>query len=163
MMATEPTTPPGAATQQESAATTKPAYAPTPTDPALAQARWRLLRNGVVGATLAAAVVLAMVVFLVARPDWWRGYAAATVCTVLAAGASLVPLWVGVRGTAPQLVQMFMIATASRAAVAVGLSALAVGVGHYPTIPTFALLLPYYLALLAAETSCLARGLKLRA
>jgi hypothetical protein len=117
----------------------------------------------VVGATVAASVVLALVMFLVARPDWWRGYAAATVCTVLAASASLVPLWFGVRGTALQLLQMFMIATASRAAVAVGLSALAVGVGHYPTVPTFALLLPYYLALLAAETGGLTRGLKLKA
>jgi hypothetical protein len=149
MMATEPTAPPAAA----------PAAA---ADPALVQARWRLLRNGVAGATLAAAVVLASVVFLVARPDWWRGYAAATVATMLAAAASLVPLSVGVRGNAAQLVRMFMAATGTRAAVAIGLCALAVGVGRYPAIPTFALLIPYYLALLAAESACLARGLKLR-
>jgi hypothetical protein len=153
-MATDPTTPPSA---------DRPTTPPTPTEPALAQARWRLLRNGVGGATAAAAVFLAAVVFLAARPDWWRGYAAATVATVIAAAASLVPLWIGVRGSAAQLVQMFMLATGARAAVAMGLSALAVGVGHYPAIPTFALLLPYYLALLAAETACLTRGLKLRA
>ena len=150
MMATEPTTtPPAAAT-------------PQPVDPALAQARWRLLRNGVVGATIGAAAVLAAVMFLVARPDWWRGYAAATVATVLAAAASLVPLWAGVRGPAGQLVSMFMASTATRGFVAVGLSVLAIAVGKYPTVPTLALLLPYYVTLLAVETACLTRGLKLR-
>src|SRR5687768_2335328 len=60
MTATEPTATP--ATQVSPLASLPPA------DPAVAQARWRLLRNGVVGATLAAAVVLAAICFLVARP-----------------------------------------------------------------------------------------------
>jgi hypothetical protein len=37
-------------------------------------------------------------------------------------------------------------------------SALAVGVGKYPAVPTFAMLIPYYLALLAVEAACLARA-----
>ena len=131
-----------------------------PAAPAVAAARWRLLRNGVVAVVLGTAAFLAGVVFLVGRPDWWRGYAAATVATVLAAGASLVPLGWGVRRGPAMLVQMFMVATMLRAAVALGVAALAVGVGGYPAVPTFALVLPYYLALLAVESVSLARGLK---
>ena len=55
---------------------------------------------------------------------------------------------------------MFMVSTAIRAVVALGIAALAVGVGNYPAIPTFALVMPYYLALLAVETAILARGPK---
>ena len=127
---------------------------------AAAEARWRLLRNGVVVAVLGAAAFLAGIVFLVGRPDWWRGYVAATVAAVLAAGVSLVPLAWGIRRGPSMLVQMFMAATALRAAVALGVAALAVGVGGYPAVPTFALVLPYYLALLAVESVSLARGLK---
>ena len=129
-----------------------------PSSPASA-ARWRSLRAGVVVTVAGTALFLAGIMFVVGRADWWRGYTAATVAIVLAAGASLVPLAWGVRGGAV-LVQMFMASTAVRAAVALGVSALAVGVGHYPAVPTFMLLVPYYLALLAVETACLARFVK---
>jgi hypothetical protein len=129
-------------------------------DDAAAAARWRSLRGGVIGAVLGTAAFLAGVVFLAGRPDWWRGYVAATVATVLAAGASLVPLAWGLRRGPAMLVQMFMASTAIRAAVALGVAALAVGVGNYPAVPTFALVVPYYLALLAVETASLARGMK---
>ena len=148
MTATEPTTP-----QAQTA----------PTDPAIALARWRLLRNGVVFGTVATAIFLAAAVFLVARPDWWRGYAAASVATVIAAAASLVPLWIGVRSTPQQFILMVMASSAARALFAIGLAALAVGVGRYPAVSTLLLLVPYYLALLAVETACLAKGLKLKA
>lgn len=133
-----------------------------PSSPASA-ARWRSLRAGVVVTVAGMALFLAGVMFVVGRADWWRGYTAATVAIVLAAGASLVPLAWGVRGSergGAVLVQMFMASTAIRAAVALGVSALAVGVGHYPAVPTFMLLVPYYLALLAVETACLARSVK---
>ena len=153
MTATEPTTQPATAT---------PAAVP-PTDPALAQARWRLLKGGTVFGTVATAVFLAAVVFLVGRGDWWRGYVAATVATAIAAAASLVPLYVGVRGNGQQLVLMVMVSSGARAFFGIGLAALAVGVGRYPTIPTLVLMIPYYLALLGAESVCLAKGLKLKA
>jgi len=151
MMATEPNAQPA----------TQPAV--TPTDPALAMARWKLLRSGVVFGTVAAAVVLAAGVFLAGKPDWWRGYIAASVATAIAAAASLVPLWVGVRGAGQQLILMVMVSSAARAVFGLGLAALAVAVGRYPAVPTLALMVPYYLALLGTETACLAKGLKLKA
>jgi hypothetical protein len=151
MTATEPTTP---QTPQASVA---------PTEPALALARWRLLRNGVVFGTVAAAIFLAAVVFLVGKPDWWRGYVAASVATAIAAAASLVPLWMGVRGRPQELILMVMVSSGARALFAIGLAALAVGVGRYPPVATLLLLVPYYLALLGTETACLAKGLKLKA
>lgn len=128
--------------------------------PDATDARWRSLRGAVLGTVLGTALFLAGVVFLVGRPEWWRGYTAATVATVLAAGTSLVPLAWGIRRGPGWLVQMFMVSTGVRAAVALGVAALAVGVGDYPAVPTFALVMPYYIALLAVETASLARGLK---
>ena len=150
-------------TSTEPQSTTRPAAVVPPTDPAIALARWRLLRNGVVFGTITAAIVLAAVVFLVARPDWWLGYVAASVATAIAAAASLVPLYMGVRGNGQQLILMVMVSSAARAFFGLGLAALAVGVGRYPVIPTLTLMIPYYLALLGTETACLAKGLKLRA
>ena len=140
---------------------TLPTSDPAP-DAALAAARWRQLRTGVVGGVLGTAVFLAGVMVLVGRADWWRGSTAASVATVLAAGTSLIPLAYGIRKGGPVLVQMFMLSSMTRAAIAIGLTALAVGVGRYPAMPTFALLIPYYIVLLGLETACLARGLKAR-
>ena len=132
--------------------------APTPADRPTGGLRSLVL--AVLGCIAGTAVVLAAVLFVVNRADWWRGYAAASIAAFLAAGASLVPLAVGVRRGGPAVVQMFMASTALRGVVAMGICALAVGVGGYPLIPTLALIIPYYLALLAIETACLSRGLK---
>ncbi len=132
---------------------------PAPTRSPAAQ--WRSLWIGVTLAVIGAAAFLGAAVFLVGRADWWRGYVAATVAIVIAAGASLAPLAWGIRRGGPGLlVQMFMASTAIRGAVALGLAGLAVGVGNYPAVPTFTLLVPYYLALLLVEAASLARGLK---
>ena len=150
------------ATEPQPTTTTTPAPVAPPTDPALALARWRLLKSGVVFGTIATAIVLAAVVFLARRPDWWLGYVAASVATAIAAAASLVPLYMGVRGNGQQLILMVMVSSSARAFFGLGLAALAVGVGRYPAIPTLTLMIPYYLALLATETACLAKGLKLK-
>ena len=128
--------------------------------PQTSAARWRSLRGAVVLTVLGTAVFMAGVVFVVGRADWWRGYAAATVAAALAASASLLPLWWGLRQGPAMLVQMFMVSTGLRAVVALGIAALAVGVGNYPVVPTFVLVMPYYVGLLAVETASLARGLK---
>jgi hypothetical protein len=94
------------------------------------------------------------------RPEWWRGYLPATIAAALAAAASLVPLVVGLRRGGALLVQLFMWSSAVRGVVALGTCALAVGVGRYPALPTFVLVMPYYLALLGIETAILSRGLK---
>ena len=131
-----------------------------PIQPNASQATPRQLVLGVLAGVLGTAVFLGGILFVVNRPDWWRGFAAASVAAFLAAGVSLVPLVIGVRRGGAAVVQMFMASTGLRAVVALGICALAGGVGKFPLVPTLALVIPYYLALLAVETACLARGLK---
>ena len=136
----------------------------TPTTPAQPAppppAALRTLVVGAVGGVVVTAAVLAAVLVVVNRADWWRGYVAASVAAALATGASLVPLTYGLRKGGAAVVQMFMASSALRGAVAIGIAALAVGVGGYPALPTLGLVIPYYLALLAIETACLSRGIK---
>jgi hypothetical protein len=114
----------------------------------------------VIGAVVGTAVALAAVLVLVNNSEWWRGYAAASIAAFLAAGASLVPLAIGVRRGGAAVVQMFMLSSGVRGAVALGIAALAVGAGKYPLIPTLALVIPYYLVLLGVESALLTRGSK---
>jgi hypothetical protein len=128
--------------------------------PAPAATSIRPLVLVVIGAVVGTAVALAAVLTLVNRPEWWRGYAAASIAAFLAAGASLVPLAIGVRRGGPAVVQMFMLSSGVRGAVALGIAALAVGAGNYPLVPTLALVIPYYLVLLGVEAAILSRGPK---
>lgn len=122
----------------------------------IAALRAALLRH-VAFATIATAVGLAALLLLVNQPNWWRGYLAASVASVFAAVLSLPPLLWGARRGYAGLIPGAMIAAGVRGAVCVGVAMLAVGAGHYPRTPTFLLILPYYFALLAVETMCLAR------
>src|SRR5687768_1386422 len=121
---------------------------------------WRALVLASAASVVGIAIFLAGVLAVVNRPEWWRGYGAASIAAALAAGASLVPLVIGVRRGGALLVQLFMWSSAVRGVVALGICALAVGVGRYPSLPTFVLVMPYYLALLGIETAILSRGLK---
>jgi hypothetical protein len=114
----------------------------------------------VIGAVVVTAVALAAVLAVVNRAEWWRGYAAASIAAFLATGASLVPMAIGLRRGGPALVQMFMLSSGVRGAVALGIAALAVGAGKYPLVPTLALVIPYYLVLLGVESAILSRGHK---
>ena len=119
-----------------------------------AAARRGLMRE-VAGTMLITMVALAAVLFLVAKPDWWQGYAAATVASGLAAGLSLIPLMKGLNKGFSGLVPAVMAATGVRTLVVVGGCVLAVVAGHYPAVPTLMLMMPYYLALLGVETTYL--------
>ncbi|HZZ44489.1 MAG TPA: hypothetical protein VFE58_16255 [Tepidisphaeraceae bacterium] len=119
-----------------------------------ASARRGLLR-GVITAIVGTAAVLAGIVFLIGQPDWWRGYIAATVSSLLAAGLSLIPLNIGLNKGFAGLIPAVMAATGVRTLIAVGGCMLAVIAGHYPAVPTFMLMMPYYFALLSIETGFL--------
>jgi hypothetical protein len=120
----------------------------------------RALVFAAVGTVIGTAAFLAGVMVVVNRAEWWRGYTAASIAAALAAASSLVPLVIGVKRGGALLVQMFMMSSALRGFIAIGSCALAVGVGRYPALPTFVLVIPYYLALLAIESLMLSRGLK---
>lgn len=117
----------------------------------------RGLVRGVVTAILGTAAVLAGVLFLVNSADWWKGYAAATVASALAAGLSLIPLLKGLNKGFAGLVPAVMAATGLRTAVAIGGCVLAVVAGKYPATPTLILVMPYYVALLGVETTSLVK------
>lgn len=126
--------------------------------------RGQLIRVAIaVSAALAfTAVLLAGVLVLVGRAEWWRGALAATVVSLLASLAS-VPIiaWALRRAEArPDLSGVaFLVAAAVRAGVSLGAGLLAVRAGGYPKQATLLLIVPYYFALLAAETAVLARRL----
>ncbi|HLL90925.1 MAG TPA: hypothetical protein VK324_16610 [Tepidisphaeraceae bacterium] len=113
----------------------------------------------VVGLALAAtAVGLAAILVLVNRPAWWPGLLAAGVVSALSAGLSLIPLTWGLRR--PKLEQRvagYLVALGVRGTVSLGGCLLAVMVGRYPAAPTLLLMVVFYLAVLAAETSVVVR------
>lgn len=132
---------------------TAPASSPTFDGSAVLR---RLVRN-VTLTIVTCAVVIAALIFLAGRADWWSGFLAATIASVLAAAASMVPLSIGLKRGYLGLIGGFMGASAVRFVVGLGLAAFAVGVGGYPKVPTFILVMPYYLATLAVESYSLTR------
>ncbi len=119
----------------------------------------RTVRVNVAMAFLTTAAATALVMALVARVDWWRGWTAATVAGLLAAGASLIPLVIGLRNGYSGLMSGFLAAIAVRMLVSIGAVLIAILAGHYPAVPTIAMLVPYYLGTLAVEAWTLSRGL----
>lgn len=118
------------------------------------EARRELLRAVVIAFVMTAAA-LAGIVFLLGREEWWRGYTAATVAGALAAGLSLVPLWKGLGKGMSAMVPAVMAATAVRTAAALGGCVLGIVAAHDPAVPTLALVVPYYVALLWIESATL--------
>lgn len=125
-----------------------------PTDAAFVAAGRRLPRV-VLAALGVTALVVAALLILVNRADWWRGFLAAGVVSTLSAGASLAPLLWGLRGGMARAPAGLLAATGLRALLSLGGCALAVGVGGYPAVPTFMIMMAFYLAVLATETAML--------
>ena len=108
-------------------------------DPVSSQhSNWPAFLLAVVGTVVGIAAFLGCVMVVVNRVEWWRGYVAASIAAALATAASLVPLVIGIRRGGALLVQMFQISSAVRGFITIGICALAVGVGRYPSLPTFA-------------------------
>ena len=104
------------------------------------------------------AAVLALLLVLADRPDWWRGFLAALVASVLSAAASLPPLVWGLRRGLDQAAAGAFIAMGARAAVALAVAMFAVKGLDYPRRPTLLLLIVFYFAVLAVETYGVARA-----
>jgi len=116
--------------------------------------------RAVAAAFVITALLLLGALALMNDATWWRGLAAATVATLMAAVATIPIIAWGMR-VAPARPELsaaaFFIATAARAVVTLGAAMLAIKFGGYPKTQTLLLVVPYYFALLAAETVCLAR------
>lgn len=109
------------------------------------------------GAVLGTAVVLAGVLLLVNREAWWRGYLAATVISALSGLAAVGPLAWGLKRSLDKAVGVYFATAAVRITISIGGGLLAVLSGGYPPVPTFVLIVMYYLVLLAVETTVVAR------
>jgi hypothetical protein len=119
----------------------------------------RRLIASVVLALSAAAAVLAAILTLAARADWWNGFAAATIVSLLAAAGSLPLLSWGLAGSLNRAVAATFASAAVRLIVSLAGCMLAVSLGGYPKVPTFILMVPYYFAVLAAETLIVSRAI----
>lgn len=110
-------------------------------------------------ALLATAAVLAGVLTLVNRADWWRGFAAASIASLLGAAAAVVPVLLTLRRSMQALVAGHFASALLRAAVSLGACLLAVHAGDWPRRPTLLLMVPYYFAGMAAEATLVGRHL----
>jgi len=110
-------------------------------------------------ALVGTAAVLAGVVVLVRRPEWWPDLVAAVVVMVLATGLSLPPLAWGLRRGLNQTVAGYFVAAGLRAVVALGGCVLAIQAGGHAAGPTLLMMVPLYFALLAAESAQVGRAL----
>lgn len=117
-----------------------------------------LIRTTVL-ALIGTAAVLAGLLALVDRADWWRGLLGAGIISALATAGSLPPLVWSFRRGLNQRVAAYFTATGLRASIALAGGVLAVKVGTYPAAPTLLLMVVFYFAILAAETTCLAKVL----
>lgn len=117
----------------------------------------RALIVALASALACTAALLALVLLVVGRADWWRGFAAAAVLSVVSAVLSVVPLRVGLSfGMLGALAGHFA-AMVLRLIVLVAGALLLVKVADYPPAPTLTLSVPFCFALLAAEAVTLAR------
>ena len=116
--------------------------------------------RAVAAAFIVTALLLIGALALLNDTAWWRGLAAATVATLMAAVATIPIIAWGMRvaRARPELsAAAFFVAAGARAIVTLGAAMLAIRLGGYPKTPTLLLVVPYYFAVLAAETVCLVR------
>ena len=111
----------------------------------------RALVRWIAMAMLAAAVAIAAVLALVGRADWWQGFAAASVLSILAAGTSVAALRVGLRFGGMGAIGGHFAGMGLRLLIVLGGGLVLVQAGGYPALPTLALAIPYYFTTLAAE------------
>lgn len=111
------------------------------------------------GALAVAAGILACLLVLINKPDWWRGFLAAGVVSVLATAISLVPLLWGLKRDLHKAAAGFLAATGLRMMISLGGCTLAVLVGGFSAVPTMLLMMGFYLTVLAAEVLLLSSAI----
>jgi len=118
------------------------------------------LLAAVLGAMLFTAVLLTGVLFIVGRADFWQPFSVATGVSLLAAVLSVVPIVLSLgKGPTSAAVGHF-IATGVRVVVSLGGCFLAIRFRDLPAAPTLLLMVPYYFAVLIAESTMLARFIR---
>ena len=110
-------------------------------------------------ALLATLLLTSLVLVLVNQPLWWRGLLPATLVMILATAASILPLALGLARSLHGAVAGYFTAAGLRLVIALGGCLLAVYVGQYPAAPTLLLMVPYYFAVLAAESAVVAKAI----
>jgi hypothetical protein len=142
--------------------TTSPAVA-VAAPGALVSSPVHALTRAVVTALIVAALAMVAVLLLAARAEWWKAFAAASVCSVAAAAASVPVVALGLRH-GPRRPELVMAACLSamftRAVISLGGVVAAVLLGGYPKAATLLMVVPYYFSILAAETFAVARLLQ---
>ena len=105
------------------------------------------------------ALFLAGLLLLVNRSEWWNGLLPAMVIAVLATLASAAPVCWGLRHGITQAVAGCFMTAGLRMVASLAGGLLAVLVGHYPAVPTLILMVVFYFALLAAETTIVVKAI----
>ncbi|HEV7301345.1 MAG TPA: hypothetical protein VGN72_18425 [Tepidisphaeraceae bacterium] len=114
------------------------------------------LAGVVFGTIVLTAIALAGIIVAMDRPDWWAPFTVATGVIVVAAVLSIVPIVLTLgRGPAASAIA-HVIATGVRVVVSLGGCFLIVKMRGLPLTPTLLLMVPYYLTVLAAESTMLA-------
>jgi hypothetical protein len=112
------------------------------------------------GFVIAAALTAGGIALMGGGADWWHAFAAATIATLMASIVTIPIIAWGMR-VAPARPELatgaFFASSAARAIISLGAAYLAVYRGGYPKTPTLLLVVPYYFALLGAETFVLVR------
>ena len=108
-------------------------------------------------ALVGTAALIAVVLAMLGRADWWIGFAVASVLSVLAAGASILAMRLGLGFGVEGAMAGHFGGVALRLLIVLGGGLLLVWVGEYPAAPTLFLAVPYYFATLAAEVVAMAK------
>ncbi len=106
---------------------------------------------------LSAGFVLGCMLMLINDPAWWRGLLAAGVVSLLATAVSVPLLAWGLHRGLMAAVGGYFLTAVAKIAISLGGGVLAVYAGGYPALPTMLLIVVFYLALLAAQTTVVAR------
>jgi hypothetical protein len=122
--------------------------------PASAAVLWAVVLAYVLTGALLAGLLL-----LVNRPEWWQGFIAAAMINLLSTAFSLPPLLWGLRGRLMHAVGGYFVSAAVRMLIVIGGFLLAVLAGGYEPIPTVVLMMVFYLVLLGVESAWLARAM----
>lgn len=124
-----------------------------PIDPAAAL---RAMVHCVSVAMACVAIPVVLVLLLIARTDWWIGFAAATILSLLAAAASVALMRIGLGFGVQGAIAGHFGSVAVRLLIVLGGGVLLVTAGGYSAAATLALTVPYYFATLAGEAIALA-------
>lgn len=117
----------------------------------------RAMAKSVAVGMLATAALIALILALLGRGDWWQGFGVASLLSVLAAGVSIAAMRVGLGFGVHGAIAAHFAGVGLRLIVVLGGGLILVAAGGYPAAPTLLLCVPYYFATLAAEVVALAR------